>query len=51
MKKEINQKSLEELSFLKEWNCTVIDYFIKKESDPLFNQFHQAIIEAFNKKI
>ena len=49
MKKELSPKKIEELLFLKEWNCTVIDYFIKKEADPLFKQFHQVIIESFNK--
>ena len=31
MRKELSQKALDELSFLKDWNQTIVDFLIKME--------------------
>ena len=49
MKRKNNQKKIEELTFLKEWNETIIKFFILKSKDNSLEVFHQIINETFNK--
>ncbi|OJV35346.1 MAG: hypothetical protein BGO33_08735 [Bacteroidia bacterium 43-41] len=49
MKRKIDQKYLEELTFLKEWNETIINFLILKSKDNSLDIFHQIITETFNK--
>ncbi len=32
MKKELSQKALNELSFLKDWNQMIVDFLVKNEN-------------------
>lgn len=54
MKKELNQKELEELSFLRDWNWVITDFTFKNETEESFKeilkQCFQIINEAFDKK-
>lgn len=49
MKRKINQNKLEELTFLKEWNETIVNFFASKPKDNSLEIFHQIINETFNK--
>lgn len=49
MKRKINQNKLEELTFLKEWNETIVKFFVLKSKDTSLEIFHQIINETFNK--
>lgn len=49
MKRKINQNKLEELTFLKEWNETIVRFFVLKSKDNSLEIFHQIINETFNK--
>ena len=49
MKRKINQNKLEELIFLKEWNETIVKFFVLKSKDNSLEIFHQIINETFNK--
>ena len=50
MRKELSQKALDELSFLKDWNQTIVDFLIKKENTEFFKELYQVITDAFDKK-
>lgn len=49
MKRKINQNKLEELIFLKEWNETIVKFFVLKSKNNSLEIFHQIINETFNK--
>lgn len=49
-KKELSQKELEELSFLKEWNLVIVDYFVKVKHETFLEQCYPIITEAFDNK-
>ena len=42
MRKELSQKALDELSFLKDWNQTIVDFLIKKENTEFFKELYQG---------
>lgn len=50
MKKELDQKALDELSFMRDWNWVIVDFLVKNENGDFFKQLYQVISEAFDKK-
>lgn len=50
MKKELDQKALDELSFMRDWNWVIVDFLVKNENGEIFKQLYQIISEAFDKK-
>lgn len=50
MKKESNQKALDELSFMRDWNWTVVDFLIKNNYGEFFKQCYPIITDTFNTK-
>lgn len=50
MKKELDQKTLEELSFMRDWNWAIMDFLVKNENEEFFKEFYPIISEVFDKK-
>lgn len=50
MKKELSQKDLDELSFMRDWNWVLADFLVKNDNGKFFKQLYQIISEAFDKK-
>lgn len=50
MGKELNQKALDELSFMKDWNWTIVDFLVKNENTEFFKELYQVITDTFDKK-
>lgn len=54
MKKELSQKALDELSFMRDWNWVIVDFIVKNENEEvfkeLFKELHQIISITFEKK-
>lgn len=50
MKKELDQKALNELSFMRDWNWVIVDFLVKNENGEIFKQLYQIISEVFDKK-
>lgn len=50
MRKELSQKALDELSFLKDWNLTIVDFLVKKENTEFFKGLYKVITDTFDKK-
>lgn len=50
MKKELSQKTLDELSFLKDWNQMIVDFLVKNENTEFFKELYKVITDAFDKK-
>lgn len=49
MKKELSQKDLDELSFMRDWNWVLADFLVKNDNE-FFKQLYQIISETFDKK-
>ena len=54
MKKELSQKALDELSFMRDWNWAIVDFIVKNENEEafkeIFKELHQIISITFEKK-
>lgn len=50
MRKELSQKALDELSFLKDWNQMIVDFLVKNENTEFLKELYQVITDAFDKK-
>lgn len=50
MRKELSQKALDELSFLKDWNQMIVDFLVKNENTEFFKELYKVITDAFDKK-
>lgn len=50
MKKELDQKALDELSFMRDWNWAIVDFLVKNENGEVFKELHQIISTTFDKK-
>lgn len=50
MKKELSQKDLDELSFMRDWNWVLADFLVKNDNGEFFKQLYQIISETFDKK-
>ena len=54
MKKKLDQKALDELSFMRDWNWVIVDFLVKNENEEvfkeLFKELHQIISITFDKK-
>lgn len=54
MKKELSQKALDELSFMRDWNWVIVDFIVKNENEEafkeIFKELHQIISITFEKK-
>lgn len=50
MKKELNQNALEELSFMKNWNWVIIDFFVRKKYGDTIELLFQVNSDTFERK-
>lgn len=51
MKKKLDQKALEELSFMRDWNWIIADFLVKNENEgEFYKQLYPIISEVFDKK-
>lgn len=51
MKKELDQKALEELSFMRDWIWEIVDFLVKSQNEgEFFKLLYPPVTETFDKK-